>query len=149
MRDLRAAWEDDPDEGEDEWADEDEELDFDDGELDFGDEDPDDADEEVGDEGEDFDDEELDEDGIDLADLDDLDDEVLELDADEGSELTGSVAVFCPYCGARVEMIVDPVGGDVQEYVEDCEVCCQPWSVRVTLDRDGSASVELGTLDEG
>lgn len=139
MTDLRGAWEDEPDDPGDGWADEDEELDFDD-------EDPDDADEDVGDEEEGFDDEELDEDGFDL---DDLDDEVLELDTEGGSELTGSVEVFCPYCGARVEMIVDPVGGDVQEYVEDCEVCCQPWSVRVTLDRDGSASVELGTLDEG
>ena len=60
-----------------------------------------------------------------------------------------TVDVLCPYCGADVEMIVDPAGGGVQEYVEDCEVCCRPWSVRVTIGPDGGASVELATLDGG
>ncbi|MDH3271060.1 MAG: CPXCG motif-containing cysteine-rich protein [Gemmatimonadota bacterium] len=63
--------------------------------------------------------------------------------------MAGSVDVFCPYCGAGVELIIDPIGGDQQEYVEDCEVCCQPWSVQVTVGADGVPYVELGTLDEG
>ncbi len=64
-------------------------------------------------------------------------------------ELTQATLVWCPYCGAEIEFVVDPTGGPVQDYVEDCEVCCQPWSVRVTLDRDGQPSVEVATLDEG
>jgi hypothetical protein len=64
-------------------------------------------------------------------------------------ELTQATPVWCPYCGVEVEFIVDPSGGTVQEYVEDCEACCQPWSVRVTTDRDGQPTVEVATLDEG
>ena len=36
----------------------------------------------------------------------------------------------------------------MQSYVEDCEVCCQPWQVRVFLDHQGGVSVTLGTLEE-
>jgi cysteine-rich CPXCG protein len=36
----------------------------------------------------------------------------------------------------------------VQEYVEDCEVCCQPWHVVVHYGEDGSASVEITTMSE-
>ena len=70
-------------------------------------------------------------------------------DEDFSEELTQASTVDCPYCGVEVEFVVDPVGGSVQDYVEDCEVCCQPWTVRVTLDRDGQPSVEVATLDEG
>ena len=65
------------------------------------------------------------------------------------ADLTQAALVSCPYCGEGVEIPVDQAGGEVQEYVEDCAVCCQPWSVRVSVDRDGVASVVLSTLDEG
>ena len=68
---------------------------------------------------------------------------------DASEELTQATLVWCPYCGVEVEFVVDPTGGPVQDYVEDCEVCCQPWAVRVTLDEDGRPSVEVATLDEG
>jgi hypothetical protein len=68
-----------------------------------------------------------------------------ELDA----ELAEAAWVSCPYCGEGVEVLVDPAGGEVQEYVEDCEVCCQPWQVRVSLGVDGAASVFVSTLDDG
>ena len=35
------------------------------------------------------------------------------------------VAVQCPHCGETFTAIVDCSAGS-QEYVEDCEVCCQP-----------------------
>jgi hypothetical protein len=59
-----------------------------------------------------------------------------------------SAVVHCPYCGETVEIALDPGSGSEQEYVEDCEVCCQPWSVRVTYGRDGDADVLLQALDE-
>lgn len=49
--------------------------------------------------------------------------------------------VVCPYCGEVVTIGIDPVGGVVQTYVEDCQVCCQPWQVHVTYDDHGAASV--------
>lgn len=54
----------------------------------------------------------------------------------------------CPYCGEEVELSLDPGGGEEQQYVEDCEVCCQPWRVTVLYHGDGSAHVTLITLDE-
>ena len=45
-----------------------------------------------------------------------------------------SVGVDCPWCGEAVELLIDPSGGDSQDYVEDCEVCCRPWHISVALD---------------
>lgn len=59
-----------------------------------------------------------------------------------------AAVVWCPYCGEMVELTLDPGGGPVQEYVEDCEVCCQPWSVSVVYYQDGSAGVSVRALDE-
>ena len=56
--------------------------------------------------------------------------------------------VYCPYCNETVEIAIDPGGGPDQEYVEDCEVCCQPWSVNVRYGVDGSATVSVEPLDE-
>ena len=57
--------------------------------------------------------------------------------ADTGTE------VECPYCGALVEITLDPGGGPSQDYVEDCEVCCQPWQVSVRYDDEGHAEVSV------
>ena len=37
----------------------------------------------------------------------------------------------CPYCGERVTVHVEPTGMSVEQYVEDCPVCCRPWMVHV------------------
>jgi hypothetical protein len=37
--------------------------------------------------------------------------------------------VTCPYCGEDVEIYLEPdVHGTL---VQDCEVCCNPWRVRI------------------
>jgi len=52
--------------------------------------------------------------------------------------------VTCPYCGEEVEIYLEP---DVRgRLVQDCEVCCNPWDVRVSMD-DGERYVEVGRLD--
>lgn len=52
--------------------------------------------------------------------------------------------VECPYCGETSEIYLEP---DVRgTFVQDCEVCCNPWLVRVAgvgADR----SVEVGRAD--
>lgn len=55
--------------------------------------------------------------------------------------------VTCPYCGATTEIALDPGSGAAQDYVEDCEVCCRPWAVRVRYAADGSARVEVEAAD--
>jgi hypothetical protein len=56
--------------------------------------------------------------------------------------------VVCPYCGEENEIAVDPGSGDHQDYIEDCQVCCQPWHVTVTYDNTGSAHVDLEAADD-
>ena len=55
--------------------------------------------------------------------------------------------VVCPYCGEEVTIAVDPGGGSVQEYVEDCEVCCNPWHVKVRF-VEGTAEVHIAPTDD-
>ena len=68
-------------------------------------------------------------------------------EAEDGDAET-EATVSCPHCGESVEITLDPSGGDVQEYIEDCEVCCNPWTVRVQFGADGHADVEVTALDE-
>jgi 5-methylcytosine-specific restriction endonuclease McrA len=61
----------------------------------------------------------------------------------EDGRLESAAEVWCPYCGQRIVIPLDPGGGRTQEYVEDCQVCCQPCHVRVTFDENGAAEVAL------
>ena len=74
----------------------------------------------------------------------DLDDEFPLGDGSADTEHT----VHCPYCGEAVEIALDPGSGATQSYVEDCQVCCQPWRVSVQYAEDGSADVSVSALDE-
>ena len=40
-------------------------------------------------------------------------------------------AYTCPTCGERIVIPVDRSGGDNQQYVEDCPVCCNPNVIHV------------------
>lgn len=51
------------------------------------------------------------------------------------------VTVTCPYCRERIELYVDP--DTTGTFVEDCEVCCRPWQVRVERDEDGRLRVAV------
>jgi hypothetical protein len=35
-------------------------------------------------------------------------------------------ALLCPHCAEPLETYPDPGGGEEQDYVEDCAVCCRP-----------------------
>ena len=59
--------------------------------------------------------------------IDDLDEE---FPLGDGAADTDAV-VYCPYCNESVAISLDPGSGPAQQYVEDCEVCCQP--IQVTL----------------
>jgi hypothetical protein len=56
--------------------------------------------------------------------------------------------IECPYCGESIELTLDPGSGSQQDYVEDCEVCCQPWQVSVRYDDEGHAEVSVTPLTE-
>ncbi len=68
--------------------------------------------------------------------------------------------IRCPYCGEAVEIFIDR-SVRKQEYIEDCQVCCRPITLTVTLggldgpdgpdgpdgNDDGDAHVEARTED--
>lgn len=59
------------------------------------------------------------------------------------SELRGA----CPYCWETLTLLVDE--GDLGiDYVEDCQVCCQPMIVTAQLLGDGDIAVALRREDE-
>jgi hypothetical protein len=45
---------------------------------------------------------------------------------------------ICAFCFQENETTVDPSGGMIQCYVEDCQVCCRPNMLTVRLETDGS-----------
>ena len=52
--------------------------------------------------------------------------------------------VSCPYCGEEVEVHLE---ADVEgSLVQDCEVCCNPWLLRV-VEEGGDRSVEVRRAD--
>jgi hypothetical protein len=52
--------------------------------------------------------------------------------------------VTCPYCGEEVEIYLEPdVTGTL---VQDCEVCCNPWNVRVS-GRGDERDVDVSRAD--
>jgi len=52
-----------------------------------------------------------------------------------------SVTVTCPWCLEQVDFTVE---ADVSgAFVQDCEVCCHPWSVFVHRDREGALEVQI------
>ena len=56
--------------------------------------------------------------------------------------------IRCPYCGILNDLNLDLGSGCSHEYVQDCEVCCQPWTVSVLYRGDGTAEVSIVPLDE-
>lgn len=70
-----------------------------------------------------------------------------EFDLGEGNADT-EATVTCPACGEPNEITLDPGSGEVQEYVQDCEICCRPWSVHLTYGVDGKAEVSVTVLDD-
>jgi hypothetical protein len=81
---------------------------------------------------------------VDFAD-DGLDDE--EFPLGDGTAETEAVVV-CPYCGEPNEIALDAGSGAVQEYEEDCQVCCRPWRVTVSYDAAGGVQVAAVPLDD-
>ena len=62
---------------------------------------------------------------------------VFEPEDDGSAGLTQFVTVQCPYCGESFETAVDPSAGSFQ-YVEDCQVCCQPIELEGEVDEAGT-----------
>jgi len=45
--------------------------------------------------------------------------------------------IICPYCGETFTTMVDCSAGN-QQYIEDCQVCCNPIVFSLTADAAGN-----------
>ena len=55
--------------------------------------------------------------------------------------------VSCPYCGEDITILVDQSLPD-HEYIEDCQVCCRPIVLRVSVETDGGIAVSAKSENE-
>ncbi len=62
-------------------------------------------------------------------------------------------AIGCPYCGESITILIEPSGGaavgethidlaEPYEYIEDCQVCCRPIRVHVSVDYSGESQAQ-------
>lgn len=58
------------------------------------------------------------------------------------------VNLECPYCGEPIELLID-CSEPEQRYIEDCQVCCRPMEVAVSVDADGIPNVTVGSENDG
>ena len=50
--------------------------------------------------------------------------------------------MHCPYCGELITVLID-CSVEQQEYIEDCQVCCRPITLKVESIVDGDPLVTL------
>jgi Cysteine-rich CPXCG len=55
--------------------------------------------------------------------------------------------VSCPYCGEGITVLVDQSLPD-HEYIEDCQVCCRPIVLCVSVETDGGIAVSAKSENE-
>jgi len=53
-----------------------------------------------------------------------------------------SQTTICPYCGQRVEVVVD-TSEAFQRFTTDCEVCCRPFEVTVECEPGKILSLDV------
>ena len=55
--------------------------------------------------------------------------------------------IGCPYCGESIDILIDPE--DLYEsYIEDCQVCCRPITMKVMTDGAEELWVEVFSENE-
>ncbi len=53
-----------------------------------------------------------------------------------------TVSELCPLCGEPIELVID-CSIEEQQYEEDCQVCCAPMLISVSVDEQGIPDVVL------
>lgn len=53
----------------------------------------------------------------------------------------------CPHCWETISMLLDSSQSE-QEYIEDCEVCCNPIQISVTFEDQTLISFRAENIDQ-
>ncbi len=56
-------------------------------------------------------------------------------------------SVDCPYCGESIDVLIDQ-SESLQDYIEDCQVCCRPIRLSVAVDLDGNVDLTARSENE-
>jgi hypothetical protein len=56
-------------------------------------------------------------------------------------------SIQCPYCGESIDIVIDD-SVEQQQYIEDCQVCCRPINIGVTIGDEGDLSVTCWSENE-
>lgn len=57
-------------------------------------------------------------------------------------EIAGYQPCFCAFCGEENEVFVDASAPGQQQFTEDCDVCCRPNLIDITVDYNGFITVQ-------
>lgn len=57
------------------------------------------------------------------------------------------VSIQCPYCGESITVVADISDAD-QSYVEDCEVCCRPITLKLSVSGSKEISIEASNEND-
>lgn len=55
-------------------------------------------------------------------------------------------SICCPYCGQSIDILLDTSAGG-QDYIEDCQVCCQPIQISFSVSQDELDYVSVERAD--
>ena len=55
--------------------------------------------------------------------------------------------IDCPYCGEAIDILID-CSVLQQSYIEDCQVCCQPININVSIDHADEISITVSSENE-
>lgn len=53
----------------------------------------------------------------------------------------------CPYCWEQISMLID-VSQYQQTYIEDCEICCNPIQVSITISDQQIVSFQAENIEQ-
>ncbi|MBF8148366.1 CPXCG motif-containing cysteine-rich protein [Winogradskyella sp. F6397] len=53
----------------------------------------------------------------------------------------------CPYCWEQISMLVD-VSLRHQKYIEDCEICCNPIQISITVESQEIVSFQVDDIGQ-
>ena len=53
----------------------------------------------------------------------------------------------CPYCWEQISMLID-TSQSQQSYIEDCEICCNPIQLSVTIENQEIISFQAENIEQ-
>ena len=53
----------------------------------------------------------------------------------------------CPFCNADISVLIDS-SIPQQNYIEDCEVCCRPLEINLTIENGELMSFDIQALEQ-